>query len=125
MTSCEAPVAVALLRTLRVAREALRRRRPIGQRDLLRIYRRHRADLEPFRLVGDDDPGHVFLRTVLPKLAKIPPGRRVGWRELRPGPEFDRAAFRRTACGNGDGSNNTDGCLTRPSVIPPRKPDGP
>ncbi|MFN4242262.1 MAG: hypothetical protein ACK4PI_03390 [Tepidisphaerales bacterium] len=117
-----APVVTALLRTLRLAREALRRRRPVGHRDLLRIYLRQIADLDPDRIAGPDDPGYQYLLAAVPKLTRLAPGTAAAWRDIRPDRRFDRAAFRRTTCGRGVVLNNDGRCNGRRPATPLRRP---
>jgi hypothetical protein len=56
-----AKLAVAVLRTLRAEREARAEGRPLGERSLLRLYLRNRADLDPEATVSSDDPGAEFV----------------------------------------------------------------
>lgn len=97
-----APIAVAVLRTLRTARQAALWRRPLGRKDLLRLYWRHLADLAPDRFPTADDPGYRYILLVSMKLARIDLEAARCWRTFRP----HTAAFRRMRCGPGAHQNN-------------------
>jgi len=59
--SIRAKLAVAVLRTVRVARVAQLNGRAMGQRTLTRLYLRNRSDLDPAVTPSVEDPGAQFL----------------------------------------------------------------